>query len=156
MNCEIIRELLPDVANGTAEVTPELEAHLSACAGCAGTLKAIEQTMALLDEWQAPEPTPYFDTRMQALLREERQKSAAHWYDFLRRPVMSVAAALVLAVGIGVVVRPSLNKNTTDAQNPPAAVGTAVGDLQTLDKNSELLSTYAALDDDDDDDTTVN
>ena len=156
MNCEIIRELLPDVANRTAEVTPELEAHLSECAGCAGTLKAIEQTMALLDEWEAPEPTPYFDTRMQALLREERQKSAAHWYDFLRRPALGVAAAVVLAVGIGVVVRP----NSTSTGNPPqqvvAAHGTAVGDLQTLDKNSDLLSTYAALDDDDDDDTAVN
>jgi hypothetical protein len=128
---------------------------LPECAACAETLQSIKQTMALLDEWQAPEPSPYFDTRMQALLREERQKSAAHWYDFLRRPVVSLAAVLVMVIGIGIVVRPN-SKEVPVAQNPPVAVGTAVGDLQTLDKNSELLSTYAALDDDDDDDTAVN
>ena len=31
--------------------------------------------MALLDEWQAPEPSPYFDVRLNARLREERQSS---------------------------------------------------------------------------------
>ena len=32
--------------------------------------------MALLDEWQAPEPSPYFDVRLQARLREEMAKPA--------------------------------------------------------------------------------
>lgn len=150
MNCEHIRELLPDIASGATEATPELKLHLSQCSECATTRQSIEQTMSLLGEWEAPEPSPYFDTRMQALLREEQRKRVVHWYDWLRRPAFNAVAVLLLAVGIGVYT--GVHK-----ANPPVAEGTAVHDLQTLDKNSDLLATYAALDDDDDsDDTAVN
>ena len=43
---------------------------------CAEKLKAMRATMALLDEWQVPEPSPYFDVRLQARLREEMAKAA--------------------------------------------------------------------------------
>ena len=36
-----------------------------------GELASLQQTMGLLDEWQAPEPSPYFATRLQARMREE-------------------------------------------------------------------------------------
>jgi hypothetical protein len=145
MNCDHIRELLPDIASGATEATPELKLHLEQCHSCAETLKALEQTMSLLDEWEAPEPSPFFDTRMQALLREEQRKSSVRWYDFLRKPAFSAAAVLLLAVGVGVYTG-THRKNVV----PPASEGSAVVDLQKLDKDSELLDTYAALDDDND------
>ncbi len=53
--------------------------------------------MSLLDEWQAPEPSPYFDVRLNARLREEAAtaKQPAGW--------LQVAAQ----AGAGCVVRPA-------------------------------------------------
>ena len=70
-NCDDTREMMPDLAAGLATATPEIKAHLESCAECAGKLEAFRQTMSLLDEWQAPEPSPYFDVRLSARLREE-------------------------------------------------------------------------------------
>ena len=77
MKCNETRELMPDLAAGLAAVTPEVKAHLDSCAECAGKLEAFRQTMSLLDEWQAPEPSPYFDVRLRARLREESAKPSA-------------------------------------------------------------------------------
>jgi anti-sigma factor RsiW len=66
-----IHELLPDLAAGLATATPEVNDHLRSCAACTETLAEFRKTMALLDEWQAPEPSPYFDTRLRARLREK-------------------------------------------------------------------------------------
>jgi len=40
--------------------------------------------MNLLDEWKVPEPSPYWEVRMQARLREEQQKAASGWLQWLR------------------------------------------------------------------------
>jgi predicted anti-sigma-YlaC factor YlaD len=86
MNCKKIREQLPDVALGLGPAPPDVEAHLASCQECAGTFEALKATMSLLDEWQAPEPSPYWDTRMQARLREEKQKAPASVWSWMRRP----------------------------------------------------------------------
>jgi hypothetical protein len=46
------------------ETTPEIGAHLAGCVTCTAKMEEFRQTMALLDEWQAPEPSPYFDVRL--------------------------------------------------------------------------------------------
>ncbi len=71
MKCEDIRERMPDVAAGYSTPTTEERDHLASCNTCAAQLKEMSSTMALLDEWQTPEPSPYFDVRLQARLREE-------------------------------------------------------------------------------------
>ena len=97
MNCKEIRERMPDVAAGFSEPTADERKHLDSCGNCAEELKGMQATMALLDEWQAPEPSPYFDTRLQARLREEMAKPAAGWLQWFRRPVL--AAALTVSSG---------------------------------------------------------
>jgi hypothetical protein len=68
--------------------------------------------MALMDTWSAPEVTPYFDTRMAVLLREEQQAAPAGWLERMRerflfgshmnmRPLAAAALALIVAVGGG-------------------------------------------------------
>src|SRR5882724_9272850 len=102
MKCTEIRELLPDLAAGLASAPPGINDHLHTCIDCAGKLEEFRKTMALLDEWQAPEPSQYFDTRLMARLREEKAAEAARgrgWLAWLPRPVMAMAAALVVAVG---------------------------------------------------------
>jgi hypothetical protein len=139
MKCTEIRELLPDLAAGVTAAGPEINDHLRSCADCGETLAEFRQTMALLDEWQAPEPSPYFDTRLKARLREEAAKQPEGWFAWFRRPALAISLGLALIVGTTLVlqhdaVRP--NPGPVAALTP----GTAVGDLQALDKNHDLLS----------------
>ncbi len=158
MNCTDFREQLPDVASGAMEAPPEVEEHLANCSDCAGAWKALQQTMALLDEWQTPEPSPFFDVRIQALLREEREKRSANWFAWLRKPAFGIAATLVLAAGVGLfeggrTPTETATKQPAEIQQQKvvAKTGTAVGDLQYLDKHMDLLQGFDALDVADDD-----
>ena len=100
MNCTDIREELVEVASGSP-AAPEMDAHVRDCSGCAQTLEHLKQTMAMMDEWTAPEPSPTFDTRLQARLREERATKSVSWLEWLRRPVaVMVATVLVVAGGL--------------------------------------------------------
>ncbi len=101
MKCEEIRERMLDVAAGLSEPTAQESNHLASCTACAEQLKSIRSTMSLLDEWQAPEPSPYFDVRLQARLREEMAKPQAGWLHWFRRPVLAAALTVIMGVGIG-------------------------------------------------------
>src|SRR6266849_6248225 len=101
MTCDEIRDKMPDVAAGLIAATGEESKHLASCDACAGKLAEFRQTMALLDEWRAPEPSPYFDVRLQARLREEMAKPQAGWLRWLRRPVLAAALMLLLGIGVG-------------------------------------------------------
>jgi predicted anti-sigma-YlaC factor YlaD len=153
MKCEEIREKMPDLASGIAETTPEIRGHLATCSACSGKLEEFRQTMALLDEWQTPEPSPYFDVRLQARLREEMAKPQLGWMAWFRRPVLAAALTVLVAIGAGMFLheggayRPAdsvLADNDASVQGGP---GTAVGDLSALDKNHDMLSDFELLDD---------
>ena len=153
MKCDEIRERMPDVAAGFSEPTTVEGNHLESCSACAEELKAMRATMSLLDEWQVPEPSPYFDMRLQARLREEAAKPHAGWLQWFRWPVLAAALTVLLGVGIGLFFTQgggiinrapeAININTTD----PPARGSAVSDLQTLDKNNDLYADFDLLDD---------
>ena len=101
MKCDEIRERMPDVAAGFGELTADESNHLASCNTCAEQLKAMRATMSLLDEWQVPEPSPYFDVRFQARLREEMAKPQAGWLQWFRRPVLAAALTVIMGVGVG-------------------------------------------------------
>lgn len=158
MSCEKIQELMPEVAAGTALPTPEMSSHLKACGECEKTLKAMQATMAMLDEWKAPAPSAYFDTRLQARLREERERKVGVWaaaLQWFKRPAFGVAAVALLALGAAFVSGdpswPTLKQN--DTKMVISAKGTAVNDLQVLDKQSDLLQDLDTLDSNPDDNT---
>jgi hypothetical protein len=154
MKCEEIREMMPDLASGLMGMAPEIDGHLAGCGACAGKMEEIRQTMALLDEWQAPEPSPYFDVRLQARLREEMAKPQAGGLAWFRRPVLAAALTVLMAVGVGLFFTKSsgiyksgggeIAEVESQAQVGP---GTAVSDLQALDKNHDLYSDFDLLDD---------
>src|SRR5947209_9739769 len=98
MKCNEIRELMPDLAAGLNAVTAEMNIHLDSCAECAGKLEAFRQTMSLLDEWHAPEPSPYFDIRLRARLREELQKQASGFLQWWPALAISFAVLMVASV----------------------------------------------------------
>jgi hypothetical protein len=132
---------------------PEVSNHIASCNECATHLLDLQKTMALLDEWQAPEPSPYFDTRLQARLREEMARPHAAWFSWLRRPAWAGSLAAVIIAGALVVGNKSyISQTETIATKPPSLglpvePGTAVGDLQALDRNDDLYADFDVLDD---------
>ena len=150
MKCEEIREQMFDLMTAESPLAAEVQTHLDGCPACTAELASMKQTMALLDEWQAPEPTPFFDTRLHALLREEKTKEATKrsWVlDWFRKPVLAAAAALAMVIGGGVYAGMNLHKKGTPG-NDVIASDPAVKDLQTLDKDQDVINNFAALDDD--------
>jgi superfamily II RNA helicase len=134
MNCNEVRENLIEML-GENLADPSLTAHVRECSGCAHELESLRKTMNLLDEWEAPEPSPYFLTRLRAHVKEEREKAPArssifHW---MRRPAMAVSLATVLVAGGAVytVLR--------SVEPPLQQEGTAVADVEALDRNHDVL-----------------
>ena len=137
---------MPEVAAGFGEATADENKHLESCGACAEELKAMRATMAVLDEWQMPEPSPYFDVRFQARLREEMAKPQAGWLHWFRRPVLAAALTVIMGVGVGFYVTQGGGIHNPE---PPIAEspGTAVSDLQALENNHDMYSDFEMLDD---------
>jgi len=148
MDCERFRDQMLDALQGTAPA--ELKEHVRACGACAQKLAGLRQTSALLEEWPAPELSPYFDSRLRARLREQAAAPVG-WWEWLRRPAVAAAFAILLVAGVGLL---ELSKPQTEVLQGPVAVrtqpqvrtGTAVADLQTLDQNQDLYADFDLLD----------
>jgi hypothetical protein len=149
---ERLEELLLDP--GAAPVA--VRKHVEECDRCSHELEVLQATMALLDAWEAPEPNPYFLSRLNVRMHEVRSSETAGWlagwFTRLRagsaygggmhvRPVAAMALTVVLLVGGGAYL------GITDWDQPQAASGQAavVHDLQTLDSNAQLLDQLEAL-----------
>jgi anti-sigma factor RsiW len=150
MKCGSLRdELMEVVLNGSDLATPAMQEHLATCPACAGEVASLRQTLELLDEWQTPEPSPYFSARLRARMRDEQAIQSVGWLAWLRRPAIVTAAAALMAVGVGL-----LEGAHWKAEHPQNVVQvksgitvSAVGDLQYLDNNADLFSDFDALDD---------
>jgi hypothetical protein len=154
-NCKMVDEKLADLLLDTHAVPAKVQAHVAECGDCRGELAKLQATMQLLDTWEAPEPSPYFLTRLGAKMREERQAAPAGWLARgvarLRasivygpglhvRPLAAMALTVVLLLGGGTYL------GVTDWMQPSQPTSTAVvGDLQTLDNNAQVLDTMQAL-----------
>ena len=72
-NCTGMDEKLADLLIEPGKVDAKVQAHVAECDDCREELAELRATMALLDTWKGPEPSPYFLTRLDARMREERQ-----------------------------------------------------------------------------------
>jgi hypothetical protein len=131
----------------------KLREHVEQCAPCRAELAELKATMALLDTWQGPEPSPYFMTRLDARMRDERQAAPAGWFARLRariaygpsmhvRPLAAMALTIMLLVGGGAYL------NITVWDQPavqPSQTAAVVGDLQILENNAQLLDQMEAM-----------
>lgn len=149
MNCKTCQAALPDVlfdcAEDTAPQNEAVRAHLATCSACANELASLQATLSLLDAWETPQISPYFDQKLAVRLREEQAAPAAGWFERLKtrlvlntgrqfRPAMAGALALVLVVGGGGFGIATLPGHTTKVQ-----ASAALNDLQSLDKNEQAL-----------------
>ncbi|MBZ5648638.1 MAG: hypothetical protein LAN37_15620 [Acidobacteriia bacterium] len=142
MDCKEAHGYLLEQAEGKG--TPANE-HVRSCASCAKEVESLRATLSLLEEWKAPELSPYFDQRLQVRLREEREKAPAGVFAWLRKPALAAAFALLMAAGIAL-FRATPNGNSGTPQITARATS-AVADLQSLDKNEDLYANFDLLDD---------
>ncbi len=162
MNCRDCQSALPDLLlDPSAPSNTTTRAHIDTCAECRQELAELQATMSLLDAWEAPEPSAYFDQKLAVRLREEQEKAPAGWFERLRtrllfntgrqfRPALAGALALVLLVGGGTFA----NLSSLHLGNTPQASAT-VDDLEILDRNDQALQTMDLLLDDATDDASA-
>ena len=152
MDCKATRTELADLLLDPAAASAAARQHVEGCAPCRPELAALERTMLAMDAWQAPEPSPYFDVRMAARLREEKANPPASWWERTRarllyssnlhlRPMAAGALALLLMAGGGTAfwvehtpTRPHQQESAT------------VRDLQSLDGNAQVFQQLSTLD----------
>jgi len=106
--------------------------------------------MAVLDEWQVPEPSPYFDIRLQANLREEMNRQpVSAWLRWMRKPALALSLTVLMVASV-TLFRGSDPVGSVHGDKQLAASiepGSAVSDLEALDKNHDLYSDFDVLDD---------
>jgi anti-sigma factor RsiW len=159
MNCQRcqtkLATLLLDAAN---PADAAVQAHLDHCEACAAELQALRATFALMNEWAAPTPSPFFDTRLHARLREEFASPAPGFWERMRsrmlfntnmhlRPIATSALAVAMLVGGGSYVGFNL------LHPRQVQLSATVQDLQNLDRNEQTISQMDQLDDNGSDDS---
>ena len=155
MICREVKTSLPDLLLAPKTVTAEVRAHVESCADCRKELKALESTMAVMDGWTAPEVTPYFETRMAALLRDEQRAAPAGWLERMKarflfgnhmnlRPLMAATLALIVAVGGGTYA----GFGGFSPKPQPAQTSAVIKDLQSLDENEQMFQQLNSMDQD--------
>ena len=145
MNCKTCKAALPNLLlDPAAPGNAAARAHIAVCAVCAHQLASLQSTLALLDAWQAPAVSPYFDQKLAVRLREQQSAPPAGWFEQLRsrllfntgrqfRPMLAGAMALVLIAAGGSI-------GIVNFQHPRSVVASAaVKDLQLLDTNAQEL-----------------
>jgi len=146
MTCKEAREYMLDAAQENRSAG--LREHLSACASCAREFESMRQTMALLDQWEAPEPSPYFDSRLRARLREAAAEPQG-WFAWLRKPAIAFALAVLMVASVTIFSNAPEHSDFVKNSKPPAvaATGTAVSDLQELEHDGDMYANFDMLDD---------
>jgi hypothetical protein len=155
MTCPEMNKHLAEWVFESRPLPEEARKHIVECAGCAAELEGMESTWKLLDEWQAPEPSGFFDAKLYARLRVEQTTAPASFFERAKawllyssnlqmRPLAAGALATVLVIGGGTFA-------LLDYQAVPVAPASAtVRDLQSYDGNAQLFQQLNALDGDED------
>jgi anti-sigma factor RsiW len=157
ITCTEMESKLADLLLDPASVPAEVHSHIAECEHCRKELAELQATMAVLDEWKVPEPSPYFMTRMSAKIRDEQQAAPANWFARqlarLRagfaygpvshaRPLAAMALTVLLLIGGGTYLGVTDWNHPAQPQPQTAAV---VHDLQLLDNNSQILDQLESL-----------
>jgi anti-sigma factor RsiW len=166
--CTAMEEKLADMLLDPEAAPAKVKAHVAECERCRRELDEMRATMLLMDAWTTPEPNPYFMTRLDARMREEREAPPQGWFERLRarfvygprmhaRPVAAMALTVMLLVGGGTY----LGVSNIEQPQPPRDVDAAVvHDLQTLDSNAQVLDQLESISgtgvDSDDSDSKIN
>jgi len=150
-----LADLLLDPDSVPAKVTD----HVAECASCQRDLEELRATMAMLETWTAPEPGPYFLTRLNARMREEREAPPQGWLQRLRarlaygppmhaRPLAAMALSVMLLLGGGAY----LGVINLEQPQAPLVNAAVVNDLKTLDNEAQVLDQLESISENPNDD----
>jgi anti-sigma factor RsiW len=151
--CTVMEAKLADMLLDPETAPAKVKTHVAECESCRRELEAMRATMALMDAWTAPEPNPYFMTRLNARMREEREAPPQSWFQRLRarlaygppmhtRPLAAMALTVMLLVGGGTYLGVT---NVEQPQPKPDTDAAVVHDLQTLDSNAQVLDQLESI-----------
>ena len=151
-NCTGMDTRLADLLLDPDRAPAKVKAHVDACEHCRAELAELQATIALLDTWKNPEPSPYFLSRLDARMREQREADPASWIERLRarfvywphthvRPLAAMALTVMLLIGGGTYLGVTNWDQTANLPRQDAVVH----DLQTLDSNAQLLDQLETL-----------
>ena len=154
MDCKTCQSVLPDLLlDAAATASPAASAHLTTCPGCRAEMEELRATLLLLDDWTAPEPSSFFDARVQAHLREAQAAvPEGLWERLISTLRFSTGRGLRSAVA-GVFLFLLLLGGGTVATllghqpNAPAVSSPAVNDLKIYDNNAQAIQQMDLLDD---------
>jgi anti-sigma factor RsiW len=152
--CTAMETKLADMLLDPEAAPAKVKAHVAECDSCRKELEEMRATMAAMDAWSVPEPSPYFMTRLGARMREEREAPPQSWLQRLRarfmygppmhaRPLAAMALTVMLLVGGGAY----LGVTNIEQPQPPDRDAAVVRDLQTLDSNAQVLDQLEAISD---------
>jgi anti-sigma factor RsiW len=157
MKCDALKSQLPDLlldkSFSSTDQGLRANAHLAECPSCAAELAALRATFALMDTWQAPEPSAYFDTRMAVRMREELAAPPAGLWQRLTERFLSfghlsmkpvMAGVMTVAVVIGGVTYAGVS--FFEQPQPAAQESATLRDLQSLDRNAQTIDDLNSLD----------
>jgi hypothetical protein len=154
-NCTGMDSKLADLLLDPLAAPARVQTHVAECEGCQSELARLKATMELLDHWEAPEPSPYFLTRLDARMREEREALPAGWLagaiarmraGFVYGPAAHVRPLAAMAFTIMLLVGGGAYLGVTDWNHTAPPPQTAVvHDLQLLDSNAQLLDQLESL-----------
>lgn len=150
------KSLQPDLLLDRERVPAAVRAHVEQCADCSQELASLEATMFALDAWEDTEPSPFFDMRMEARMRAEREAEPAGFLERWRarlmfgsnlhlRPLAAGALALLLLIGGGTYAGFQSFYSST-----PVKASATVKDLQSLEENAQVFQQMNSLDEADD------
>ncbi|MBS1814709.1 MAG: hypothetical protein JSS87_07525 [Acidobacteria bacterium] len=153
MNCHNVEEGMMDLleAGDLASLgAGPMAEHIAGCPGCSARLMQMRSLFAAMDDWKAPEVSPWFDSKMHARLREEAQRAPEGFFERMRsrflfnsaytmKPLVAGAMALVLVAGGGTVAYEQLHHTATTPS-------VAVQDLQRFENNMTALQDMDQLD----------
>lgn len=150
--CTTCREALPDLLFEPGFVPgPETAAHLAACPACRAELNEMQTTFALMNEWTAPEPTPYFDSRVRAHLRDAIAAEPEGLWERLAatlrfstgrglRPAIAGIFLFLLLLGGGTIASLWQHHGASSTSSP------TVNDLRIFDINAQAVQQMDLLD----------
>jgi hypothetical protein len=139
-------------------LSEEAREHVAKCGDCATELAEMKATWKLLDEWQAPEPSAFFDAKLYARLRAEQSSAPASFFERakawllyssnlqMRQLTAGALGAVLVIGGIGGGTFALLDHQ----EKPVPQTSATVRDLQSYDGNAQIFQQLNSLDTDED------
>ncbi len=136
----------------------QIRAHAVTCASCRAAYEAAQLSAALLQERAAErfEPSPFFQTRVLAALRERRAENESWTWSRLWRTAGGLASSMVATVAT-LAILTLVVPGTPNADSPGPAVNAYSAEALVLDgnslpddqlSNSDVLATLYETEDD--------